>query len=117
HPEDYMGALLQHIREQHGPEQHYFQLMGTDSFNKLVAYQKLPLAQENRIVAVFQRPGYVAVQPPEVLEAVRAGRVQWIDATQPELNSSALRKSIARSGCLSEQKHVLESVLKYICQE
>jgi len=115
--DDYMGALRQHIHDQHGPQHDYFQLMGTDSFNKLVAYNKLPTAQENRIVAVFQRPGYVAVQTPAVLQAVQAGRVQWIQAQQPEISSSALRQKIAKSDCLEDQEHILKSIMKYICQE
>ncbi|MBF2052578.1 MAG: hypothetical protein IGS03_03830 [Candidatus Sericytochromatia bacterium] len=59
--QDPMGSLLHWIASQHAENTRYFQLMGTDSFNKLVAYQKLPKAGDSRHVVVIDRPGYQTV--------------------------------------------------------
>lgn len=116
HPEDLTGALIDSLRKRLGPEHHYYHLTGTDSFNKMVAYGKLPAPSENRTVLVIPRQGYALDHTPAVDEALSAGRVRVLDVTLPELSSSQIRAQI-QSGDTTLRELLSPWVYDYILRE
>ncbi|PKL78194.1 MAG: hypothetical protein CVV27_03700 [Candidatus Melainabacteria bacterium HGW-Melainabacteria-1] len=93
-PNDLTGALINGLREDLGPGHRYYHLTGTDSFNKMVDYGKLPTPAENRTVLVIPRQGYELVRTPEVEAALADGRVKMLAVTLPELSSSEIRTRV-----------------------
>lgn len=114
---DYIGVLIQKLRQREGSGHQYFHLTGVDSFNKMVAYDKLPLPQENRIVAVLPRVGYQVEMSAAVAEAMERGQVKLLSAQIEGLSSSFIRKAIQAGKSSAVEDKLPEYILAYILRE
>lgn len=114
-PADYISVIMDRIRARHGKEDRLFHVCGTDSFNKMAEYGKLPTAKENRVVAVVRRRGYETDPGAAGSDAVRLGKVIFIDSNIEEASSTAIRRAI-----ISEDQRVLTKldgfILDYIAR-
>lgn len=113
-PDNAVGLLIGLIRRQHGPQHRYFQLMGTDSLNKLVAAGRLPLPDENRTIAVLPRPGHTVVKTTQLTAAEQRGQVVYLKTPSPELSSSSLRKALSTGDRVDLESLLPAPVLDYI---
>lgn len=112
-PKNYIGELIAHIRSKHGPEHQYFHVVGTDSFNKMARYKKLPTIDENRTVAVFQRPGYVARQTEIVKKLALQDKIRFFSIKTPDISSSRIRQAFSR-GQLMHAEGLTSYISNYI---
>ena len=94
-PEDPVSAILDALRELEGPTARLYQLCGTDSFNKMVELGKVPTEQENRVVVVVERSGYLGVDTNEISRLRRAGRIVDLSLDLESISSTAVRKAFA----------------------
>jgi len=113
-PQDPIRPIIAAIQAQEGAKHTFYHINGTDSFNKMVSYHKLPTLQENRIVAVFQRQGYQAQETPEVKRLKLAGKIQFFDTALEAGSSTQIRKQIQTGNLAQAEASLPDYVLHYL---
>ncbi len=112
-PGTYVADLMAEIMRREGPSHTFFQICGTDSFQKMVDKGFLPKAGERRIVAVMARKGYEQTVPAAARPLVAEGRVRFFDPDAPELSSTRLR-AIFQAGEEPSVSELPPYLLRYV---
>lgn len=112
-PLTYVADLMAEIMRREGPTHTYYQICGTDSFQKMVDKGFLPRPGERRIVAVMARKGYEQTVPAAALPLVAQGRVRFFDPDAPELSSTRLR-AIFQAGEEPSAKELPPYLLRFV---
>lgn len=90
-----VALLLQTFQKEHttAGKDKVFQVMGTDSFNKLHSYGKLHEVLDFRTICVVDRPGYQMVQDETVTNAISKGKIILIPRfADRDFSSSSVRE-------------------------
>lgn len=93
--DDYISVIIDLIRKKHGRASSYYHICGTDSFEKMQQYGKLPAPGENRVVAVFDRKGYKLEMNAASKKLAAENKILFFENDIMEISSSAIRKKFA----------------------
>lgn len=113
--DDYISVIIELIRKKHGRASSYYHICGTDSFEKMQQYKKLPAPGENRVVAVFDRKGYKLEMNAASKKLAAENKILFFENDIMEISSSSIRKKFA-SGEAPAAGEIPEYISGYVAR-
>ncbi len=111
-PTTYIEDILDYLKWRHSGSGLYH-ICGADSYLKMKSYQKLPSPDENRIVAVVERPGTILKEDPVDQELKTRGQLVFLKGSSTPYSSSSIRKRFSNSQLISSDE-LFPPIQKYI---